>query len=115
MSRRFPINYPVLATGARRVATAHRCTRTKLWPRGQAPETQMASSEEKPVVRNHVEHFLAVRDRHGRVMIERDRAVRLRELQSRIVYDIAPDQELIIPRRNAHHSVAHGVTGDWYR
>jgi hypothetical protein len=76
---------------------------------------QMGSSEEKPIARNHVEHFLAVRDRHGRVMVERDRAVRLRELQSRIVHDVAPDQELITSRRNAHHGVAHGVTGSRYR
>ena len=75
----------------------------------------MSSSEEEPVARNHVEHFLAARDRHGRVMVERDRAIRFGELQSRIVHDIAPDQELVTPRRNAHHGVAHSVTGSRYR
>src|SRR5262249_9399173 len=76
---------------------------------------QMSSGEEKPVARNHVEHFLAVRDRHGWVMVERDRAVRLRKLQSRVVHDVAPDQELITRRRDTHHSVAHGVTGSRHR
>src|SRR5262249_40321951 len=76
---------------------------------------QMSSSEEKPVACNHIEYFLAVRDRHSWIMVERDRAVRLRELQSRIVHDVAPDQELITRRRDAHHSVARGVTGSRYR
>jgi len=76
---------------------------------------QMSSGEKKLFARNHFEHFLAVRDRHGRVMVERDRAVRLRKLQSSIVHDVAPEQELTTHRRNTHHSVAHGVTGRRYR
>src|SRR5262245_30602828 len=63
---------------------------------------QMASSEEKPVARNHVEHFLAIRYRHRRVMVEGDRAVRLRELQSRVVHDVTPEQELTTRRRDPH-------------
>src|SRR5262249_260049 len=56
---------------------------------------QMGSSEENPVARNHVEYSLAVCDRHGRVLVERDGTLGLRELQSSIVHDVAPDQELI--------------------
>src|SRR6516165_7313283 len=71
----------------------------------QPRKRQMGSSEEKPVARNHVDHFPAARDRHSRIMVERNRAVRLRELQSRVVHDVAPEQELITRRRNAHHGV----------
>src|SRR6516162_10272210 len=67
---------------------------------------QMGSGKKKPVACNHIEYFLAVRDRHSWIMVERDRAVRLRELQGRIVHDVTPDQELITRRRDAHHSVA---------
>jgi hypothetical protein len=108
---KIPRSLQVLGVGQRHIHVPGRSS-------GRVPEAwkrQMGSSEENPVIRNHVEYFLAVRDRHHRIMVERDRAVSLNELQSRIVHNAAPDQELITIRRNAHHGVAHSVTGSRYR
>src|SRR5262249_54316357 len=88
---KIPRSLEVLGVGQRHIHVPGRSF-------GRVPEPwkrQMGSSEENPVARNHVEYSLSVRDRQGRIMVDRDRRVRLKDWQGRMAHDAAPDRELI--------------------
>src|SRR5215208_844809 len=73
-------------------------------------EGQMGAGDQEPVGRGDVEHAFAARNGHRLVRVERERPFRLRELQRRVVNDVAPEQEVAALRRDADHAVAHRVS-----